>query len=49
MNYEELMNLPVLNGVTVIGDKKFEDFGLVPLTDNEIAEIQLEIFGYILS
>lgn len=48
MNYEELRFLPVLNGVTIIGDKRFEDYGLVPLNSQEIAEIQLEVFGYLL-
>ena len=48
MNYEELLNLPVLNGITIIGDKKFEDYGLVPLTDKEITELFIETFGYIL-
>lgn len=48
MNYEELQQLPVLNGITLIGDKTFEDYGLVPITSNEIAELILETFGYIL-
>lgn len=48
MSYADLLMLPVLNGVTVIGDKKFEDYGLVPLSTDEITEIQLEVFGYVL-
>lgn len=48
MSYESLRFLPVLNGVTIIGDKRFEDFGLVPMTTEEITEIQLEVFGYVL-
>jgi hypothetical protein len=48
MNYEELSNLPVLNGITIIGDRTFEDYGLVPISSKELAELQLEIFGYIL-
>ena len=48
MSYEDLMSLPTINGVTVIGDKRLEDYGLVPMTSDEITEIQLEIFGYIL-
>lgn len=47
-NYERFNNLPVLNGITIIGDKKLEDYGLVPITSKELEEIQLEIFGYIL-
>ena len=48
MSYESLSQLPLLNGVTIIGDKKFEDYGLVPMSAEEITEIQLEIFGYVL-
>lgn len=48
MNYEELNFLPILNGCTVIGDKRFEDYGIVPMNSEEIAEIQLEVFGYLL-
>ena len=47
MNYEELNFLPILNGVTIIGDKRFEDFGIIPMNTEEIAEIQLEVFGYL--
>ena len=48
MNYEQLRFLPLLNGVTIIGDKRFEDYGLVPMSAEEITEIQLEVFGYVL-
>lgn len=48
MRYEDLLLLPVLNGVTIIGDKKFEDFGLVPMSSEEITELELEVFGYVL-
>ena len=48
MSYESLRFLPVLNGVTVIGNKRFEDFGLVPMTAEDITEIELEVFGYVL-
>ncbi len=48
MSYEELRFLPVLNGVTIIGDKRLEDYGLVPMSSDEITEIMLEVFGYIL-
>jgi hypothetical protein len=48
MSYEDLVNLPMLQGVSIIGDKKFEDFGLIPLSSEEITEIQLEVFGYVL-
>lgn len=48
MSYESLRSLPTLNGVTIIGDKKFEDFGLVPMNSEEITELMLEVFGYVL-
>lgn len=48
MNYEDLRYLPRLNGVTIIGDRTFSDYGLVPMSSADITEIQLEIFGYIL-
>ena len=48
MTYESLSMLPVLNGVTIIGDKRLEDFGLVPMNSDEITEIMLEVFGYVL-
>ena len=48
MSYEQLRYLPVLNGVTIIGDKRFEDYGLVPMSAEEITEIELEVFGYVL-
>ena len=48
MSYEDLRYLPVLNGVTIIGDKRFEDYGLIPMSAEEITEIMLEVFGYVL-
>ena len=48
MDYSELTGLPALNGVTVIGDKTLEDYGLVPITTDDIDEIMLEEFGYLL-
>ena len=48
VSYESLLALPRLNGCTVIGDKTFADYGLVPMNSAEITEIQLEIFGYVL-
>lgn len=48
MSYEELRFLPVINGVTVIGNKRLEDYGLVPMTSEEITAIELEVFGYVL-
>lgn len=47
MNYEDLLLLPKLNGTTVIGDKKFEDFGLVPMSTHDMDEIMLEVFGFV--
>ena len=48
MSYESLRALPLLNGVTIIGDKRFEDYGLIPMSSNDITEIMLEVFGYVL-
>ena len=48
MSYESLMHLPSINGVTVIGDKRLEDFGLVPISSEEMTELMLEVFGYVL-
>jgi len=50
MNYEELnpYSLPTINGVTVIGDRVFEDYGLVAMSTNDINELYLETFGYLL-
>lgn len=48
MSYEDLMNLPILNGVTIIGNKRFEDYGLIPMNSDEITELMLEVFGYVL-
>lgn len=48
MEYEECLQLPTLNNVTIIGDKRFEDYGLVPMTADDITEIELEVFGYVL-
>ena len=48
MSYESFTMLPIFNGVTVIGDKKLSDYGLVPMTSEDITEIMLEVFGYVL-
>lgn len=48
MNYESLLHLPTINNVTVIGDRRFEDFGLIPISSAELTELMLEVFGYVL-
>lgn len=48
MSYEDLLHLPTLNGVTIIGDRRFEDYGLIPMSSAEITELMLEVFGYVL-
>lgn len=48
MDYESLRLLPMINGVTVIGDRRLEDFGLIPMTSEDVSEIFLEVFGYLL-
>ncbi|MGF6375132.1 hypothetical protein M2140_000166 [Clostridiales Family XIII bacterium PM5-7] len=35
-SYEELKNLPQINGVEIIGNKSFSDYGLEALTNMEI-------------
>ena len=49
MNYEQLNPhfLPHLNGVTIIGDKTFADYGVIPMSSQDIAEINIEVFGYL--
>lgn len=44
-NYEELFNKPKINGVTLVGDKSFEDLGDESLTNIEIATIFNRVFG----
>lgn len=48
MSYESLRFLPIMNGVTIIGNKKFEDYGIVPISTDELTELMLEVFGYVL-
>lgn len=48
MSYENLNFLPLLNGAVIIGNKKFSDYGLVPLSSHEVDDICLEVFGYLL-
>lgn len=38
-NYLEIDNLPTLEGVEIIGDKTFEDYGLSCITNSEIEDI----------
>ena len=48
MSYESLRYLPILNGVTIIGNKRFEDYGLIPVSTDEMASLMLEVFGFVL-
>lgn len=48
ISYESLEDKPKLEGIEIEGDKTFEDYGLIPLNPDEIAEVQLETFGYVL-
>jgi hypothetical protein len=48
MDYQQLALLPLLNGVTIIGDRLLEDYGLVPISAEEITELFLEVNGYVL-
>ena len=48
-NYEELRNIPKLNGVAIRGEKTLEDYGEKTITNSEIKELVdkqfKEIFG----
>lgn len=48
MSYESLRYLPILNGVTIIGNKRFEDYGLIPVSTDEMTSLMLEVFGFVL-
>lgn len=41
-NYEDLLNKPKIEGVTLIGDKTFVELGLAEITPQDIDDI---IFG----
>ena len=38
-DYEKLKNKPHLNGVELVGDKSFEDVGLVALSNRELEKL----------
>lgn len=48
MNYEELDNLPTINGVEVVGDMTLEDLGIIELSPEMVSELFLEVFGVVL-
>nr|DAS69485.1 MAG TPA: hypothetical protein [Caudoviricetes sp.]DAW63327.1 MAG TPA: hypothetical protein [Caudoviricetes sp.] len=48
-SYHDLTDKPTLNGVEIVNDKSFEDYGVVPMDANDISHIELEIFGVVLS
>lgn len=49
MNYNQLDNLPTINGVEVKGNLTLNDIGILEMTPSEVNEIFLETFGYLLS
>lgn len=49
MDYNELDNLPTINGVEVKGDLTLNDIGILEMSPAEVNEIFLEAFGYVLS
>jgi hypothetical protein len=49
MNYNELENLPTFNGIEVKGDLALTDIGILEMTPEEVKELVLETFGYLLS
>ena len=38
-DYEKLKNKPRLNGMELVGDKSFEDVGLVALSNSELEKL----------
>ena len=48
MDFDDLDNLPTVNGVTVKGDLTLEDIGIVELTPTMVSELWLETFGVLL-
>lgn len=38
-NYEELKNKPKINEIELIGNKSFEDLGLIPMSNTEIENL----------
>jgi hypothetical protein len=48
MDYNQLEDLPTINGVTVEGDMELEDIGIVELTPEMVAELYMETFGFVL-
>lgn len=49
MNYNQLENKPTINGVEVDGDLTLTDIGILEMTPEEVNEVFLETFGYLLS
>ena len=48
-DYNQLENLPTINGVEVKGNLTLNDIGILEMTPAEVNEIVLETFGYMLS
>lgn len=46
-NYEELTNLPMLNGVELVGDKSLADLGIQGLSDENLATSDKTVVGAI--
>lgn len=49
MDYNELDNLPTINGIVVKDDLTLTDIGILEMTPEEVNEIFLETFGSLLS
>ena len=48
MDFDNLDNLPTVNGVTVQGNLSLEDIGIIELTPEMVAELWTETFGALL-
>ena len=48
MHYDQLSGLPMLNGVTLLGDRTIEDYGMVQMSSDDVNSLILEVWGYLL-
>jgi hypothetical protein len=49
MDYNQFDNLPTINGTEVKGDLTLEDIGILEMTPEEVSEVFIETFGYLIS
>lgn len=44
-NYNTLTNKPLINGVTLLGDKSFEELGVDTMTNQDILDLFNRVFN----